>query len=82
MKEFLSGFAGRKIDVVCTGGVAVRGEVVGVDNGILQLRDDEEKVCFVAVDKITVVWETKDKQAQRTGFIGGFGGKVKNDLME
>lgn len=71
MRAFLNGFIGKKIDVVCTGGVAVRGEAVSVAEDILTLKDDEEKVCHVAIDKITVVWETKDKQ-QRTGFIGGF----------
>lgn len=74
MRELLSGFMGKKIDVVCTGGVAIRGEVVEMTNEMLQLRDDEEKICYVAIDKITLVWETKDKQT-RTGFIGGFSGK-------
>lgn len=71
MKAFLNGFVGKKIDVVCTGGVAVRGEVVSIAEDILTLKDDEEKVCFVAIDKITVVWETKDKK-DRKGSIGGF----------
>lgn len=71
MHEFLNGFIGKKMDVVCTSGVAVRGEIVKIENGILQLQDDEEKVCYVAVDKIMVVWETRDK-THRTGFISGF----------
>lgn len=73
MKAFLNGFVGKKIDVVCTGGVAVRGEVVGVAEDILTLKDDEN-VCYVAIEKITVVWETKDKSS-RTGFITGFHNK-------
>ena len=74
MKEFLQAFVGKKFDVVCMGGVAVRGEIVSVEAGILQLKDDEEKVCYVAIDKITVVWETKD-HTSRAGFINGSSGK-------
>lgn len=71
MKQFLSGFIGKKVDVVCTGGVAVRGQIESIETDVLVLKDEEDKVCYVAIDKITVVWETKDK-SQRTGFIGGF----------
>jgi hypothetical protein len=74
MKTFLQGFVGKKIDVVCAGGVAVRGEVEAIETDVLVLKDDEDKVCYVAVDKITVVWETRDKQP-RTGFVSGFAGK-------
>lgn len=74
MKSFLSGFVGKKVDVVCTGGVAVRGQIESIEADVLVLKDDEEKLCYVAIDKITVVWETKDKST-RTGFIGGFVGK-------
>lgn len=80
MKEFLSGFIGKKIDVVCAGGVALRGELIELTSEVLQLRDDEEKVCWVAIDKVTVVWETKDKNTTRTGFVSGFTGK--NTIME
>ena len=73
MKAFLNGFVGKKIDVVCAGGVAVRGEVVSVAEDILTLKDDEN-VCYVAIEKITVVWETKDKSS-RTGFITRFNSK-------
>jgi small nuclear ribonucleoprotein (snRNP)-like protein len=71
MKSFLNSFVGKKVDVVCAGGVAVRGQIESIEADVLVLKDDEEKLCYVAIDKITVVWETKDKQA-RTGFIGGF----------
>ncbi len=74
MRAFLNGFMGKKLDVVCAGGVAVRGEVLSVAEDILTLKDDEEKVCYVALDKITVVWEAGDK-SHRKGFVSGFSGK-------
>lgn len=78
MKDFLNGFKGKKIDVVCAGGVAVRGEVIEVDE-VLHLKDDD-KICYVVLDKITVVYETKDKKEQRTGFVGGF--SSRNETLD
>ena len=74
MKTFLQGFIGKKIDVVCTGGVAVSGTAEAIETDVLVLKDDEDKVCYVAVDKITVVWETQDK-THRTGFRSGIAAK-------
>jgi len=71
MKSFLNGFVGKKVDVVCAGGVSVSGQIEAIEADVLVLKDEEEKVCYVAIDKITIVWETKDKPC-RTGFIGGF----------
>ena len=45
-----------------------RGDVVDVKNGVLYLRDEEDKVAYVAVDKIAVVYECKDPHV-RPGFI-------------
>ncbi|MBX7172127.1 MAG: hypothetical protein K1X72_14275 [Pyrinomonadaceae bacterium] len=69
MEEFLTQLMGKKVDVSCGTGAAVRGEVVNVKNGILFLRD-EEKVAYVAVEKVAVVWEVKDYEV-RTGFVTG-----------
>ncbi len=74
MRAFLNGFVGKKLDVVCAGGVAVRGEVVSLAEDILTLKDDEEKVCYVVIDKITVVWEA-DEKSHRRGFVSVFAGK-------
>ncbi|NJM52480.1 MAG: hypothetical protein HC846_03240 [Blastocatellia bacterium] len=69
MEEFLTQLMGKKVDALCGTGTAVRGEIVDVKKGILYLRD-EEKVAYVAVDKIAVVWEVKDHEV-RTGFVTG-----------
>ena len=69
MEEFLTQLMGKKVDVLCGTGAAVRGEVVDVKRGILFLRDDE-KVAYVAVNKVAVVWEVKDHEV-RTGFVTG-----------
>ena len=68
MDEFLSKLIGRKIDVYCGGSSSLRGEVLKVESGVLHLRDDEGKSCYVATNKILVVWEAKDDE-HRAGFI-------------
>lgn len=68
MEEFLTQMMGKKIDVSCGASSTVRGDVVDVKKGILYLRDENERVAYVATEKITVVWEVKDQEV-RTGFV-------------
>ena len=68
MEDFLARFIGKKIDVYCGGASSLRGEVLKVETGVLHLRDDEGKSCYVAVDKIIVVWEARD-DSPRAGFV-------------
>jgi hypothetical protein len=46
----------------------LRGDVIKVESGVLHLRDAEGKSCYVAIDKIVVVWEARD-DAHRAGFM-------------
>ena len=68
MQEFLSKMIGRKIDIYCGGSASLRGEVVKVEGGVLYLRDDEQQMCFVAIDKIAVVWDAHEDE-RRAGFV-------------
>ena len=52
----------------------MRGEVLLVSQGILHLRDTDEKKCYVAIDKIVVVWDARDDD-HRAGFVGGLANK-------
>lgn len=70
MEDFLSKLIGKKIDVYCGGSSSLRGEVLKVGKGVLQLRDADGKSCYVAVDKIVVVWDAKDDD-HRAGFVPG-----------
>ncbi len=70
MQEFLSRMIGRRIDIFCGGASSLRGEVVKVEGGVLHLKDDEGQMCFVAVDKIAVVWEAREDE-KRAGFVSG-----------
>lgn len=59
---------GKQIDISCGAGATVRGDVVDVKDGILYLRDEHERVAYVAVDKVAIVWECKDSLT-RPGFV-------------
>jgi uncharacterized protein DUF6897 len=65
---------GRKLDVYCGGASSLRGEVIKVEGGVLHLKDNDKKMCFVAVDKIMVVWDARDED-HRAGFVPSLGEK-------
>ncbi len=68
MQELLSKMIDREVDVVCMGASSLRGKVVKVENSVLHLKDDEDNVCYVSIDKIVAVWEKRDKD-RHPGFI-------------
>lgn len=68
MEDFLSRQIGRKLDIYCFGGSSLRGEVLKVEMGVVHLRDADGKNCYVAVDKIVVVWEAREDE-HRAGFV-------------
>ena len=68
MRDLLSKLIDKEVDVVCTGTSSLRGTITKVDGDVLHLKDDEDNVCYVAIDKITAVWERRDKD-RHPGFV-------------
>ena len=68
MQTLLSKLLGKKIDVYCGGASSLRGEVLKVEEGVLHLRDSDDKTCYVAINNILVVWEARDEE-HRAGFV-------------
>jgi len=68
MEDFLRTLMGKRIDASCGANFGVRGEVVNVENGVLQLKEEDGDICYVAVDKIIAVKEKREKERQ-SGFI-------------
>jgi hypothetical protein len=68
MEELLNQLLGKKIDVTCGTNVAFRGDVVDVKAGVLYLRDEDDRVAYVSIDKIAVIYECKDNHP-RPGFV-------------
>jgi hypothetical protein len=69
MREFLAKMIGKELDVLCGGAYKLRGKVVKVEGGVLQLRDDQKQSCYVAVDHVVAVWEVREDKEQRPGFV-------------
>ena len=68
MEELLKQLRGKKVDVSCGTNAAFRGDVIDVKDGVLYLRDEDEKVAYVSVDKIAVVYECSE-HIGRPGFV-------------
>ena len=69
MEEFLRQLMGKQIDVSCGATAVVRGDVVDVKDGILYMRDEHDRVAYIAIDKIATIWEIKSNST-RQGFLG------------
>ncbi len=68
MEELLRSLMGKKVDITCGTNATFRGDVMDVSSGVLYLRDEEEKVAYVSIDKIAVIYECKEPSI-RPGFI-------------
>jgi hypothetical protein len=68
MEDFLKQLMGKKIDISCGTASTVRGDVMDVKNGMLYLRDEHERVAYVVIEKVVIVWEVKEHQT-RPGFV-------------
>jgi small nuclear ribonucleoprotein (snRNP)-like protein len=68
MEEFLKNLMNKQVDISFGSSSTVRGDVLKVDDGVLQLRDEDERIAYVAIERIAVIWEVKDTQS-RPGFV-------------
>ena len=68
MEQLLAKLIGREVDVVCAGAASLRGNCVSVESGVLQLKDDQGEIFYIAIDKIVAVWEKKEK-GRHPGFV-------------
>ncbi|MCU1290713.1 MAG: hypothetical protein JWN60_2942 [Acidobacteria bacterium] len=68
MEEFLKHQMGKKIDVTCGSNATFRGDVIDVKGGVLYLRDETDRVAYVAIDKIALIYEVKE-HTSRPGFV-------------
>jgi hypothetical protein len=68
MEELFKKFVGRHVDIAFGANSVVRGEVTEVRDGIAFLTDEDQRSAFVALDKISVVWEVKEAHS-RPGFV-------------
>jgi len=68
MEELLKKFVGKEIDIAFGVNSVIRGEVTDVRDGLVFLRDEEQRSVYITLDKISVVWEVKESHS-RPGFV-------------
>ena len=68
MQDVLARLIGKKVDLHCGSASSLRGEVIRVEGSVLHLKDKDDKICFIAIDKIVAVWEVTDEDHQ-AGFV-------------
>ena len=71
MRELLAKMVGKKLDVFCGGTSSLRGKLVKVDETVVHLVDDDDRVLYVSVERIIVFSESREAE-QRAGFLTGF----------
>jgi hypothetical protein len=68
MEEKLKGFEGSRVDINCGAGANFRGIVKEVDEKIVTIVDEDDRLTSVAIRKIVAVTECVDP-VMRPGFI-------------
>ena len=69
MEEIISRLVGSKVDVGFGTTAIIRGEVRSVENGVINMIDENDTPVYIAIDKIATVYECSDNTT-RPGFIG------------
>jgi hypothetical protein len=70
MEELLKEMDGKSVEVSYGTTAIVRGRVANVKDGVVQLRDDDDRITYVAIKTIAVLWEVREQQS-RPGFVSG-----------
>ncbi len=68
MENLLKQMVGKKVDVSTGITTAFQGDITEVKGGVLYLKNDDDKVVYIAVDKIAAFYECSDAHS-RPGFI-------------
>jgi hypothetical protein len=71
MGELLAKMVGKRLDIFCGGTSSLRGKLVKVDAGVAHLVDEDDRMFYVAVERVIVFSESKDTE-HRAGFAVGF----------
>lgn len=66
MRNLLESRMGKEIDVHC-GSASISGKVTRIEGNVLHLEKDGV-TCYVNIEKIIAVWDSRDKKANPPGF--------------
>ena len=68
MEEKLKGFAGKRVDINCGAGAIFRGKVDSVQDGLVTIVDEDDKMTSISIEKIIATTECHEP-VSRPGFI-------------
>ena len=71
MRELLVKLVGKKVDIFCGGTSSLRGKLVKVEETVAHMVDEDDRMFYVAIERIVVFSETRESE-QRAGFVTGF----------
>jgi hypothetical protein len=71
MDELLAKMVGKRLDIFCGGTSSLRGKLVQVEAGVAHMVDEDDRMFYVAVERVIVFSESKESE-QRAGFVVGF----------
>jgi hypothetical protein len=71
MRELLAKMVGKKLDIFCGGTTSLRGKLVKVDEAVAHLVDEDDRMFYLAIERIVVFSESRESD-QRAGFVTGF----------
>jgi hypothetical protein len=67
VRNFLERMMGKEIEVICEG-ASISGKVTRIEGNVLHLEKDEV-TCYVNIEKIVVIWDSREKKAHPPGFL-------------
>jgi hypothetical protein len=67
VRNFLEKMTGKEIEVICEG-ASISGKVTRIEGNVLHLEKDEV-TCYVNIEKIVVLWDSRGKKAHPPGFL-------------
>jgi hypothetical protein len=67
VRNFLERRLGKEVEIQCEG-MMVKGKVDKIEGNVLVLTKDEE-TCYLNIEKIIAVWDSREKKAQPPGFL-------------
>lgn len=68
MEGLLERLIGNNVNANCGNGAGFKGEILGVSDGILSLKDSDGILFYIAVEKIISVCEESETHS-RPGFV-------------
>jgi hypothetical protein len=67
VRNFLERMKGKEIEVICEG-ASISGKVTKIEGNVLHVEKDEV-TCYVNIEKIVVLWDSRERKAQPPGFL-------------